>query len=72
MLDPIGNKTVDEEESFNFTVSGSDPDVPVQPLTYSATGLPEDRVGRRTAARGFVLDAAVHKTLDRRPLLTLL
>ncbi|MDH4185892.1 MAG: putative Ig domain-containing protein [Nitrospira sp.] len=40
VLAPIGNKTVNEETELRFTISGFDADVPVQALTYSATGLP--------------------------------
>ncbi|MDH5668189.1 MAG: putative Ig domain-containing protein [Nitrospira sp.] len=40
VLAPIGNKSVNEETELRFTISGSDVDDPVQPLTYSATGLP--------------------------------
>ncbi|MDH5641357.1 MAG: putative Ig domain-containing protein, partial [Nitrospira sp.] len=39
-LDPIGNKTVDEETTLSFTISATDLDLPAQPLTYSTTGLP--------------------------------
>ena len=40
-LVPIGNKTVLEGNELHFTISGSDGDVPVQTLVYSATGLPQ-------------------------------
>lgn len=38
VLNPIGNKTVNEGSLLTFTVSGSDPDGDT--LTYSASGLP--------------------------------
>jgi PKD repeat protein/methionine-rich copper-binding protein CopC len=37
-LNPIGDKTTDENLNLNFTVTGTDPDD--DPLTYSATNLP--------------------------------
>jgi len=40
VLDPIGDKNVDEGTNLSFTTSGSDADVPAQTLTFSATGLP--------------------------------
>lgn len=40
VLAPIGPKGVNEESELRFTISGSDVDVPTQPLTFSATGLP--------------------------------
>ncbi|MDH5642549.1 MAG: Ig-like domain-containing protein, partial [Nitrospira sp.] len=40
VLDPIGNKTVNEEEALQFTVSAVDLDLPSQLLTFSASGLP--------------------------------
>jgi hypothetical protein len=39
VLDPIGNKTVNEAQTLSFAVSGSDPD-DGQTLSYSASGLP--------------------------------
>ena len=39
-VDPIGAKSVDEEQLLTFSVSGTDSDDPVQTLTYSASGLP--------------------------------
>jgi uncharacterized repeat protein (TIGR02543 family) len=38
VLDPIGNKSVDENELLTFNISATDPDS--DPLTYSASGLP--------------------------------
>ncbi|MDI6889065.1 MAG: DNRLRE domain-containing protein [Methanocellales archaeon] len=38
VLDPIGDKTVDEGQLLTFTISATDPDGDV--LTYSATNLP--------------------------------
>ena len=38
VLDPIGNKTVDENAMLSFTLTGSDPDG--DPVTFSAAGLP--------------------------------
>jgi len=40
-LDAIGDKSVDEETLLTFTVSASDPDLPPQTLTFSASGLPD-------------------------------
>ena len=40
VLDPIGDKTVDEGALLQFTVTASDPDIPAQTLTYSASNLP--------------------------------
>jgi len=39
VLDPIGNKSVNEGQTLSFTVSGSDPDG--DNLTYSASNLPQ-------------------------------
>ena len=39
VLDPIGDKTVNEGELLEFTVSATDPDE--DPLTYSASNLPD-------------------------------
>jgi len=41
VLASIGNKTVNEQTLLQFTVSGSDVDVPAQNLRYSASGLPK-------------------------------
>src|SRR3990172_1830574 len=41
LLDPIGNQAVDEQTPLTFAVGGSDPDLPAQPLTFSAGDLPE-------------------------------
>ncbi|MDD5774218.1 MAG: right-handed parallel beta-helix repeat-containing protein, partial [bacterium] len=38
ILDPIGNKSVNENQLLQFTITGSDPDSGL--LTYSAAGLP--------------------------------
>jgi len=38
ILNPIGNKTVNENTNLNFTVTGTDPDGDT--LTYNATNLP--------------------------------
>jgi hypothetical protein len=35
VLDPIGDKTVDEEVLLSFTLSATDPDIPANTLTYS-------------------------------------
>jgi hypothetical protein len=41
VLDPIGNKSVDEETLVQFTVTAGDPnDVPANAVVLSATGLP--------------------------------
>jgi VCBS repeat-containing protein len=40
-LAPVGNQTINEGEVLSFAVSGSDSDLPVQPLTYGATNLPD-------------------------------
>lgn len=42
ILDPIGNKTVNEEELLTFTISAIDPDK--DPLTYSAQNLPRGAI----------------------------
>ncbi len=39
VLDPIGDRTVDEGDLLTFTVTATDPDG--HPLTYSASNLPE-------------------------------
>ncbi|MBU0573329.1 MAG: putative Ig domain-containing protein, partial [Candidatus Margulisbacteria bacterium] len=38
-LDPVGNRTVNENETLSFTISATDPDN--DPLTYTAVGLPD-------------------------------
>lgn len=40
ILDPIGNKTVNEESTLTFTIGASDPDK--DPLTYATSNLPSD------------------------------
>jgi probable HAF family extracellular repeat protein len=40
VLTPIDNRAFDEETSLTFALSASDPDLPANTLTYSATGLP--------------------------------
>ena len=40
VLDPIGDKTVNEGQALNFTVSASDPDN--DPLTYTTTAMPSE------------------------------
>jgi hypothetical protein len=40
VLDPIGDKSVNESQTLEFTISASDPDNDT--LTYSASGLPDD------------------------------
>ena len=40
VLDPIGNKSVDENDNLNFTVTGSDPDGDPYTISISATDLP--------------------------------
>jgi len=39
VLDPIGDKTINEGELLSFTISATDPDG--DPLTYSASNLPD-------------------------------
>ena len=39
VLDPIGDQMVDELTELSFTASASDPDVPAQTLTFSATSI---------------------------------
>src|SRR5207249_3186602 len=38
VLDPIGNKSVDEEQTLSFTATASDHDVPAQTLSFSLEG----------------------------------
>jgi hypothetical protein len=38
VLDPIGNKTVDEETLLTFMATATDHDIPVQTLTFSLSG----------------------------------
>ncbi|MBI2877807.1 MAG: carboxypeptidase regulatory-like domain-containing protein [Candidatus Tectomicrobia bacterium] len=38
VLDPVGDRTINEGQTLSFTISGSDPDG--TPLTFSASGLP--------------------------------
>jgi predicted RNA-binding protein with TRAM domain len=40
ILDPIGNKTVNEGETLEITVTATDPDGGMDALTYSASNLP--------------------------------
>ena len=40
VLAPIGAKSINEQTELRFTISATDADLPAQPLTYSATGLP--------------------------------
>jgi len=40
VLNPIGYKTVQEGALLQFTITASDPDIPAQTLTYSASNLP--------------------------------
>jgi len=40
VLNPIGYKTVQEGALLQFTITASDPDLPAQTLTYSASNLP--------------------------------
>ena len=41
VLDPIGDKAVDEGQTLSFTITASDPnDIPPNQLTLSASGLP--------------------------------
>jgi hypothetical protein len=40
VLDPIGNKTVDELDTLTFKATASDDDLPANTLTYSMTGAP--------------------------------
>ncbi len=39
-LDPIGNQFTDEMTEVTFTATATDPDIPVQNLTFSLTGSP--------------------------------
>ena len=48
ILDHIGNISYPAGSPFSYTLTASDPDLPPQPLDFSATGLPS----------GLVLDAA--------------
>ncbi|MBN2295624.1 MAG: tandem-95 repeat protein [Pirellulales bacterium] len=41
VLNPIGDRIVNEEEELTFVVTATDEDVPAETLTYSATGLPD-------------------------------
>src|SRR5207249_3235044 len=38
VLDPIGNKSVDEERTLGLTATASDHDVPAQTLSFSVEG----------------------------------
>src|SRR5207248_2081580 len=40
ILQPISNKQVDEQTTLTVNPVASDPDIPVQTLTYSGTSLP--------------------------------
>lgn len=40
VLEPIGDRTVNEGELLTFIVSATDADTPAQTLTFAATGLP--------------------------------
>ena len=40
VLAPIGDRVVGEQTPMTFTLSASDPDLPADDLTFSATGLP--------------------------------
>ena len=40
MLDPIGDKTVDEQTLLTFTATASDVDLPANTLTFTLTGEP--------------------------------
>jgi hypothetical protein len=40
VLGPIGPKTINEGALLQFTITASDPDIPTQTLTYSASNLP--------------------------------
>ncbi|NND74213.1 MAG: tandem-95 repeat protein, partial [Ilumatobacter sp.] len=40
VLDPVGNRSVDELTPLTFTLTATDPDIPADALTFSATGLP--------------------------------
>ena len=39
-MDPVGPKTVAETSTLAFTISGTDPDAPRDPLSYAAANLP--------------------------------
>ena len=41
VLNPIGNRTVNEHQTLSFTIAATDVDTPSDELTYSASGLPE-------------------------------
>ncbi|WP_221033165.1 putative Ig domain-containing protein [Actomonas aquatica] len=41
VLDPLGNREATELEELNFVVSATDPDIPVQSLSYSLEGEPD-------------------------------
>ena len=40
VLDPIGNKTVDELVELTFTASATDEDLPANTVTFSLVGAP--------------------------------
>jgi hypothetical protein len=40
VLSPIGSKSINEGALLQFTITASDPDIPAQTLTYSASNLP--------------------------------
>ncbi|MBL9152754.1 MAG: tandem-95 repeat protein, partial [Verrucomicrobiales bacterium] len=50
LLSPIGNRSVDEGGTLNFTASANDGDLPVQTLTYSLDGT--------SLAKGMTINAA--------------
>ncbi len=58
VLQPIGNKTVDENSTLSFTINGNDPDIPAQTLSYSASGLPSG-AAFNSATRHVLLDAGL-------------
>jgi hypothetical protein len=53
VLDPIGDKTVDEETLLSFTISATDPDIPANTLSYSIESGTESGMSLNSATGEF-------------------